>query len=238
MIFGEAKIEDLSAARGPAQQFSSGRCPPWRRPKAKIEEEDEGEVDEPGVEPKDIELDVGRACPAAKPTNALKGNDGDIAPPSWTSPRPAVGGRSRGRSGGGRVCVAASARDARAFSRFPHQQINATATHKIRKDSPRASLPLLLRARFTSRRLRRDDTAACAIRRQALVHTTPLALLFRLGGFAARVASSAAMASCATLDNDTDGERERTRSAHVTGDGYEHAPRAVRALCSANAWTR
>ena len=80
MIFGEAKIEDLSAAaQAAAQQFSSAEMPSVEAPKAKIEEEDEGEVDETGVEPKDIELVMTQAgVSRGKAVNALKGNDGDI----------------------------------------------------------------------------------------------------------------------------------------------------------------
>ena len=89
------------------------------------------------------------------------------------------------------------------FLVFNIEQINATAKHKIAyyaKDSRRA-LPfrfLLLRARFSRRE---DSVAACAIRRHALVHTSPLAYFFLppLAAFAARAASSAAMASCATF---------------------------------------
>jgi nascent polypeptide-associated complex subunit alpha len=80
VIFGEAKIEDLSAAaQAAAQQFSSAEMPSVEAPKAKIEEEDEGEVDETGVEPKDIELVMTQAgVSRGKAVNALKGNDGDI----------------------------------------------------------------------------------------------------------------------------------------------------------------
>jgi nascent polypeptide-associated complex subunit alpha len=70
VIFGEAKIEDLSAA----SQAASVEAP-----SAKIEEEDEGEVDETGVEPKDIELVMTQAgVSRSKAVNALKSNDGDI----------------------------------------------------------------------------------------------------------------------------------------------------------------
>jgi len=44
-----------------------------------IEEEDEGEIDETGVEPKDIELVMTQAgVSRSKAVNALKTNDGDI----------------------------------------------------------------------------------------------------------------------------------------------------------------
>ena len=46
---------------------------------ATIEEEDEGEIDETGVEPKDIELVMTQAgVSRGKAVNALKANDGDI----------------------------------------------------------------------------------------------------------------------------------------------------------------
>ena len=53
--------------------------PPSRPSAAKAEEEDEGEVDETGVEPKDIELVMTQAgVSRAKAVNAPKSNDGDI----------------------------------------------------------------------------------------------------------------------------------------------------------------
>ena len=81
VIFGEAKIEDLSAASqaAAAQQFANAEMPSVEAPSAKIEEEDEGEVDETGVEPKDIELVMTQAgVSRSKAVNALKSNDGDI----------------------------------------------------------------------------------------------------------------------------------------------------------------
>ena len=82
VIFGEAKIEDLNAAASAAaaQQFSASQMPSVEAPSAaKAEEEDEGEVDETGVEPKDIELVMTQAgVSRAKAVNALKSNDGDI----------------------------------------------------------------------------------------------------------------------------------------------------------------
>jgi nascent polypeptide-associated complex subunit alpha len=79
VIFGEAKIEDLSAAAQAAAQQFSAEMPSVEAPKAKIEEEDEGEVDETGVEPKDIELVMTQAgVSRGKAVNALKSNDGDI----------------------------------------------------------------------------------------------------------------------------------------------------------------
>lgn len=82
IIFGEAKIEDLSAASqaAAAEQFKSADMPSLEPASAAtIEEEDEGEIDETGVEPKDIELVMTQAgVSRGKAVNALKSNDGDI----------------------------------------------------------------------------------------------------------------------------------------------------------------
>ena len=81
-IFGEAKIEDISAASqaAAAEQFKSADMPSLEPASAAtIEEEDEGEIDETGVEPKDIELVMTQAgVSRGKAVNALKSNDGDI----------------------------------------------------------------------------------------------------------------------------------------------------------------
>ena len=81
VIFGEAKIEDLSAASqaAAAEQFKSDMPSAVAPSSATIEEEDEGEVDETGVEPKDIDLVMTQAgVSRSKAVNALKSNDGDI----------------------------------------------------------------------------------------------------------------------------------------------------------------
>ena len=82
VIFGEAKIEDLSAASqaAAAELFKSADMPSLEPASAAtIEEEDEGEIDETGVEPKDIELVMTQAgVSRGKAVNALKSNDGDI----------------------------------------------------------------------------------------------------------------------------------------------------------------
>lgn len=81
VIFGEAKIEDLSAASqaAAAEQFKSDMPSVQAPSSATIEEEDEGEVDETGVEPKDIDLVMTQAgVSRSKAVNALKTNDGDI----------------------------------------------------------------------------------------------------------------------------------------------------------------
>ena len=89
VIFGEAKIEDLSAQ---AQSQAAQQCqappgagaPPPRAAAAPtvaaIPEEDEGgDVDETGVEPKDVDLVMSQAgVSRAKAVKALKTNDGDI----------------------------------------------------------------------------------------------------------------------------------------------------------------
>merc|ERR1719215_651335 len=73
VVFGEAKIEDLSA-QAQASADSSGEG------KSKIEEvEDDGEVDESGIEPKDIELVMSQVqCSRSKAVAALKANNSDI----------------------------------------------------------------------------------------------------------------------------------------------------------------
>uniref|UniRef100_A0A7S4WFG2 NAC-A/B domain-containing protein n=1 Tax=Alexandrium monilatum TaxID=311494 RepID=A0A7S4WFG2_9DINO len=89
IVFGEAKIEDLSAQAqaSAAQQFTQQSAEALAEPAAaakadapKIEEvEDTGDVDESGVEPKDIELVMSQAgCTRAKAVQALKSNSNDI----------------------------------------------------------------------------------------------------------------------------------------------------------------
>ncbi|KAL4452474.1 hypothetical protein ABPG75_008136 [Micractinium tetrahymenae] len=91
VIFGEAKIEDLSAqaAGAAAEQFrmaeamGAGAGPAAAAARAAepaAEEEEEGEeVDETGVEAKDIELVMTQAgVGRAKAVKALKNADGDI----------------------------------------------------------------------------------------------------------------------------------------------------------------
>merc|ERR1719387_531329 len=85
IIFGEAKIEDLSAQAqtAAAEQF---KAPDMPKPelakvaeKPQIEEVDGEDVDESGVEPKDVELVMSQAgVSRAKAVTALKKNDGDI----------------------------------------------------------------------------------------------------------------------------------------------------------------
>ncbi|KAJ1631509.1 NAC domain-containing protein [Pavlovales sp. CCMP2436] len=88
IIFGEAKIEDLSAQAQSqaAEQFSAPQAPmmssmkPIKETSSAIEEIEEGdEVDASGVEAKDIELVMSQSgVTRAKAIAALKKNDGDI----------------------------------------------------------------------------------------------------------------------------------------------------------------
>merc|ERR1712046_237836 len=86
--FGEAKIEDLSAQAqaSAAQQFTSaaaggvGNGAEEPGGGAKVEEvEEDGDVDESGLEAKDIELVMSQvSCSRAKAVAALKANNNDI----------------------------------------------------------------------------------------------------------------------------------------------------------------
>mmetsp|Transcript_67105 Transcript_67105/g.194257 ORF Transcript_67105/g.194257 Transcript_67105/m.194257 type:complete len:136 (-) Transcript_67105:71-478(-) len=89
IVFGEAKFEDLSAQAqaNMAQQFtqaassdSAGDNKDDGESKAKVEEiDDSDEVDETGVEPKDIDLVMSQVqCSRAKAVKALKANNNDI----------------------------------------------------------------------------------------------------------------------------------------------------------------
>merc|ERR1711862_93321 len=81
-VFGEAKIEDLgaqaqaNAAQSVTQDIAGAAA---REDAPAVEEGDDGEVDETGIEPKDIELVVAQAqCSRAKAVAALKANNNDI----------------------------------------------------------------------------------------------------------------------------------------------------------------
>mmetsp|Transcript_108682 Transcript_108682/g.150302 ORF Transcript_108682/g.150302 Transcript_108682/m.150302 type:complete len:186 (-) Transcript_108682:109-666(-) len=87
IVFGEAKIEDLSAqAQASAAQQMAGAAPAafdaaeeGAKAPAIEEVEEEGEVDVEGVEPKDIELVMSQVqCSKAKAVKALKANNNDI----------------------------------------------------------------------------------------------------------------------------------------------------------------
>jgi nascent polypeptide-associated complex subunit alpha len=80
IVFGEAKIEDLSAQAqsAAAEHFKAPEMGGSARAAA-AEDDDAGPVDETGVEPKDIELVVTQAgVSRAKAVAALKANSGDI----------------------------------------------------------------------------------------------------------------------------------------------------------------
>merc|ERR1712061_959160 len=87
IVFGEAKIEDLSAQAqaSAAQQFTQApevAAEPKEGAEGtvpKIEEVEEGEGDESGIEPKDIELVISQVqCSRAKAVQALRNNNNDI----------------------------------------------------------------------------------------------------------------------------------------------------------------
>lgn len=86
IIFGEAKIEDLSqqAQLAAAEKFKGPEITPGdaagaNATVAPIAEEDEEEVDDSGVDDKDIELVMSQANVArAKAIRALKNNNNDI----------------------------------------------------------------------------------------------------------------------------------------------------------------
>ena len=80
VIFGEAKIEDLSQQQQAqaAQQFRKPEPTPSAAPAAPVAE-DEGEVDETGVEAKDIELVMFQAgTTRSKAVKALMNNHYDV----------------------------------------------------------------------------------------------------------------------------------------------------------------
>lgn len=87
IVFGEAKIEDLSAQAqaSAAQQFagdggSAAAAATDEGSAPKVEEvEDDDDVDETGIEPKDIELVMSQVqCTRSKAVAALKANNNDI----------------------------------------------------------------------------------------------------------------------------------------------------------------
>jgi nascent polypeptide-associated complex subunit alpha len=85
VVFVEAKSEDLSSASQAAaakqfrqpqtQEVAAAAAAPAAPPAEEVEEE----VDETGIEPKDIELVMSQAgCSRGKAVKALKENDGDL----------------------------------------------------------------------------------------------------------------------------------------------------------------
>ncbi|KMS98201.1 hypothetical protein BVRB_4g094650 [Beta vulgaris subsp. vulgaris] len=82
VIFGEAKIEDLSSQlqTQAAEQFKAPDLTNViSKPESSAMAQDDEDVDETGVEPKDIELVMTQAgVPRGKAVKALKAADGDI----------------------------------------------------------------------------------------------------------------------------------------------------------------
>ncbi|XP_057550286.1 nascent polypeptide-associated complex subunit alpha-like protein 1 [Amaranthus tricolor] len=82
VIFGEAKIEDLSSQlqTQAAEQFKApDLASSISKPETSAMAQDDEDVDEEGVEPKDIELVMTQAgVPRGKAVKALKAADGDI----------------------------------------------------------------------------------------------------------------------------------------------------------------
>lgn len=85
VVFGEAKIEDLNAGaqQAAAEHFKAPQentqAVQKDEPKISVIEEDEGEVDEAGVDDKDIQLVMSQAnVTRSKAVKALKSNDNDI----------------------------------------------------------------------------------------------------------------------------------------------------------------
>merc|ERR1712127_515169 len=82
IVFGEAKIEDLSAQAHAAQSVTQAPDSKVAEPKEAapaIEEVDEGEVDDEGVEAKDIELVMSQVqVSRGKAVSALKKHNNDI----------------------------------------------------------------------------------------------------------------------------------------------------------------
>eukprot|EP00930_Biecheleria_cincta_P053785 TRINITY_DN3947_c0_g1_i4.p1 TRINITY_DN3947_c0_g1~~TRINITY_DN3947_c0_g1_i4.p1 ORF type:complete len:184 (+),score=64.95 TRINITY_DN3947_c0_g1_i4:86-637(+) len=83
IVFGEAKVEDLSAQaqQAAAQQFTQAPSGDDKTESkgAAIQEVDEGEVDESGIEAKDIDLVMSQvSCTRGKAVAALRANNNDI----------------------------------------------------------------------------------------------------------------------------------------------------------------
>ena len=79
VIFGEAKTEDLAAQAAQLKNAFKAEAPAAGAAMPTLEEVEEGDVDETGVEAKDIELVMTQAnVSRAKAVTALKANPGDI----------------------------------------------------------------------------------------------------------------------------------------------------------------
>jgi nascent polypeptide-associated complex subunit alpha len=81
IIFGEAKIEDMASERG-KEAIQTFKPPADEKPADKVaeaEEDDGEEVDDSGLDPKDIELVMSQAqVSRSKAVKALSHNNGDI----------------------------------------------------------------------------------------------------------------------------------------------------------------
>merc|ERR1712136_335563 len=83
VVFGEAKIEDLSAQAqaSAAEQFTQPGTVPHFADVAQpaVEEVEEDDADESGIEPKDVELVMSQvSCSRSKAVSALRANNNDI----------------------------------------------------------------------------------------------------------------------------------------------------------------
>merc|ERR1712136_460631 len=83
VVFGEAKIEDLSAQAqaSAAEQFTQPGTVPHFADVAQpaVEEVEEDDADESGIEPKGIELVMSQvSCSRSKAVSALRANNNDI----------------------------------------------------------------------------------------------------------------------------------------------------------------
>jgi len=83
IIFGEAKIEDLSAQAqaAAAESFKTAQAPAAAAAPAAADaaDEEDGDVDESGLDENDIQMVIDQAnVSRAKAVKALKNNDGDI----------------------------------------------------------------------------------------------------------------------------------------------------------------
>mgnify|MGYP003959169027 CR=1 FL=1 len=81
IIFGEAKVEDLSKQnqQAAAQQYNQAPAASTQPKPVASASTDDANVDETGVDPKDIELVVGQAgCTRGQAVVALRNNDSDI----------------------------------------------------------------------------------------------------------------------------------------------------------------
>merc|ERR1712176_391191 len=88
IVFGEAKIEDLSAQAqasavqqfaGDASKDAGGGGDASASKSEDVDGDDDEEVDEEGIEPKDIELVMSQvSCSRTKAVKALKANNNDI----------------------------------------------------------------------------------------------------------------------------------------------------------------